>query len=386
MKKKLIIFILISIICVSVTYVFFISKEKSVENMTLREKIGQMLMVYYTLDEIDEDLINSLKENQPGGFIITSDNLKNYRKSKKFITSLNKYVNIDMIIAVDQEGGSVQRLYDIPDKKATMIPSMYDVGLINDNDVSYKIGNIISSEASSLGINAVFSPVVDIGNYETSAMGKRMLSNDTKIVTENSYSIFKGIEDNDVISIAKHFPGLGEAEVDTHDNKITIVNKTKDELYDKELKPYIKLINNGIDMIMVGHASYPKVTNDNLPASLSKNIVTDLLIKELNFNGIVITDAVNMGAIASNYNEVDTYTKAINAGVNMFIMPNGAKRVIDLIENEVKKGNIDESKIDESVRRILTVKKKRNLNKQTKNNFGLIENKKFICNYFSDYC
>lgn len=386
MKKKLIIFILISIICVSIAYMLFSSKEKSVENMTLREKIGQMLMVYYTLDEIDEDLINSLKENQPGGFIITSDNLKNYQKSKKFITSLNKYVDIDMIIAVDQEGGSVQRLYDIPDKKATMIPSMYDVGLINDNDVSYKIGNIISSEASSLGINAVFSPVVDIGDYETSAMGKRMLSNDTEIVTENSYSIFKGIEDNDVISIAKHFPGLGEAEVDTHDNKITIVNKAKDELYDKELKPYIKLINNGIDMIMVGHASYPKVTNDNLPASLSKNIVTDLLIKELNFNGIVITDAVNMGAIASNYNEVDTYTKAINAGVNMFIMPNGAKRVIDLIENEVKKGNIDESKIDESVRRILTVKKKRNLNNQTKNNFGLIENKKFICNYFSDYC
>lgn len=386
MKKKLIIFILISIICVSVAYMFFSSKEKSVENMTLREKIGQMLMVYYTLDEIDEDLINSLKENQPGGFIITSDNLKNYQKSKKFITSLNKYVDIDMIIAVDQEGGSVQRLYDIPDKKATKIPSMYDVGLINDNDVSYKIGNIISSEASSLGINAVFSPVVDIGDYETSAMGKRMLSNDTEIVTENSYSIFKGIEDNDVISIAKHFPGLGDAQADTHDNKITIVNKTKDELYDKELKPYIKLINNGIDMIMVGHASYPKVTNDNLPASLSKNIVTDLLIKELNFDGIVITDAVNMGAIASNYNEVDTYTKAINAGVNMFIMPNGAKRVIDLIENEVKKGNIDESKIDESVRRILNVKKKRNLNNKAKNNFGLIENRKFICNYFSDYC
>lgn len=386
MKKKLIILILISIICVNAAYIIFNNKEKNVENMTLREKIGQMLMVYYTLNEIDEDLIDSLKENQPGGFIITSDNLKNYQESKKFITSLNRYVNIDMIIAVDQEGGSVQRLYNISDKKATKIPSMYDVGLINNADVSYKIGNIISSEASSLGINAVFSPVVDIGDYKTSAMGKRMLSNDTEIVIENSYSIYKGIEDNGVISIAKHFPGLGDAGVDTHDNKITIINKTKEELYDKELKPYIKLINNGIDMIMVGHASYPRVTNDNLPASLSKTIVTDLLIKELNFDGIVITDAVNMGAIASNYNEVDTYIKAINAGVNMFIMPNGSKRVIDLIEKEVKNGNIDESKIDESVRRILNVKKKRNLNNQSKNNFGLIENRKFICSYFSNYC
>ena len=384
--KKYII-IIFSIISIIVTLFFLFKKDKSIEDMTLREKIGQMLMVYYTLDELDDDLINSLKENQPGGFIITIDNLKKYTKAKKFISSLNKYVDIDMIIAVDQEGGSVQRLMEISDVKATVLPSMYEVGKLNDKNVSFKIGNILSDELKSLGINAVFSPVVDIGNYKTSAMGKRLLSNDIDVVTENSISIYKGIESNGVISIAKHFPGLGDATVDTHDNRLTIVNKTKEELYKRELKPFIALINSGIDMIMVNHASYPKITGDNTPASLSKSIVSDLLINELNFDGIIIADAINMGAIASNYSEKDAYIKAINAGVNMFVMPNGSKRVIDLIEKEVNNGNIDENKINESVTRILNVKKKRKINEfRAINKYGLAENKKFICDNFSNYC
>ena len=147
MKKKIktciiIVFVVLPIINLSF---FLFKKDKNFKDMTLREKIGQMLMVYYTLDEIDDDLINSLKENQPGGFIVTVDNLKEYKKSKKFISSLNKYVGIDMIIAVDQEGGSVQRLMDISDIKATVLPSMYYVGKLNNTDTSYEVGNIISS-------------------------------------------------------------------------------------------------------------------------------------------------------------------------------------------------------------------------------------------------
>ena len=386
MKKNIILIIVVSFIIVLLV-IFSRTKDKSIEDMTLREKIGQMLMVYYTLDEIDDDLIKSLKENQPGGFIVTIDNLKKYQKARKFVSSLNKYVDVEMIIAIDQEGGSVQRLMEISDVKASVLPSMHDVGMINDNNISYEIGNILSSEVASLGINAVFSPVVDIGNYETSAIGKRLISNDVDTVVNNSYAIYKGIESNGVISIAKHFPGLGDVNVDTHDNTITIVNKTKDELYERELKPFIKLINSGIDMIMVNHASYPEITGDNLPASMSKTIVNDLLVNELKFNGIIIADAINMGAIVSNYSEVESYVKAINAGVNMFIMPNGSKRVIDLIEKEVLNGNIDESKIDESVNRILYVKKKRQLkNFKLLNKYGSNENKKFICEHFSNYC
>lgn len=375
----LIVFITIFLLCNK-------EKELSIDNMSLREKIGQMLMVYYNLDEVDEDLITSLKENNPGGFILTGANLISYDRTRKFISDLYKYGGKNMIVAVDQEGGSVQRLYDIKDKKATFIPNAYDIGSLNDKSVSYKIGNIIGTEVSSIGANAVFSPVLDIGDYKTSAMGKRMISDDKDIVISNASEIYKGIIDNDVISIVKHFPGIGDTVDDTHDSKVSIVNKTYEELYNTDLQPFIKLINEGVEVIMVGHSSYPKITNDNLPASLSSVIVNDILRNELKFDGVVMIDAVNMGTISNNYSEKDIYVKAINAGVNMFIMPNGSKRVIDLIEKAVKSGEIDEKMIDDSAKRIVDLRNKISNKNKFNNNFGLSINKKFICEKFHDYC
>lgn len=384
MKKNII--ILFSILLISTLSLFLFKKDKTVEDMTLREKIGQMLMVYYNGDELDDYLINSLKENQPGGFIVSGANLTTYDKTKKLITGLNRYVDLDMIIAVDQEGGTVQRLYDISDKKASFIPNMHDVGVKNDKNISYRIGNIIGDEVSSIGCNAVFAPVLDVGDYNISAMSKRMLSSDKDIVIDNAMEIYNGIEDTGVISIVKHFPGIGNTSDDTHHDEVSIVNKTYDELYEEDLQPFITAINNKVSMIMVGHSSYPRITGDNLPASLSYVIVNDILRIKLGYDGIVIIDAVNMGTLANNYSEKYIYTTAINAGVDMFIMPNGSKRVIDLIENEVKNGNIKEEKINEAVNRILKTKKEK-LNKKLSNNrYGLKENKKFICNNFSSYC
>lgn len=385
MKKKIILIIIV--FCIVILCVLFSgSNVKTIEDMTLREKIGQMLMVYYNSDEADADLIESLKENQPGSFIVTGDNLTEYNIIKKFIASLNKYSNVPMIIAVDQEGGPVQRLYDISDKKSTFIPNMHDVGVLNNKDISYKIGNIIGSEAGSIGCNAVFGPVLDIGDYNISAMGKRLISDDKNVVISNGIEIFKGIEDTGLISIVKHFPGIGGTSDDTHDNEISVVNKTYDELYNTDLQPFITAINNNVSMIMVGHSSYPKITGDDLPASLSSKIINDILRTKLGYDGVVIIDAVNMGALASNYSEKYIYTTAINAGVDIFIMPNGSKRVIDLIENEVNNGNISKETIDKAVSRILKLKKER-LNKRLSNDkYGLKENKKFICDNFNDYC
>lgn len=384
MKKNII--IILSILLIVSLSLFLFKKDKTIEDMTLREKIGQMLMVYYNGDELDDDLINSLKENQPGGFIVSGANLTTYDKTKKLITGLNKYVDLDMIIAVDQEGGTVQRLYDISDKKATFIPNMYDVGVKNDKNISYRIGNIIGDEVGSIGCNAVFAPVLDVGDYNISAMSKRMLSSDKDIVIKNAMEIYNGIEDTGVISIVKHFPGIGNTSDDTHDNDVSIVNKTYEELYDEDLQPFITAIENDVSMIMVGHSSYPKITGDNLPASLSSKIINDILRNKLGYDGVVIIDAVNMGTLASNYSEKYIYTTAINAGVDIFIMPNGSKRVIDLIEDEVKNGNIKEEIIDDAVNRILKLKKDK-LNKRLSNNrYGLKENKKFICDNFNSYC
>lgn len=386
MKKKVIIILICIIAFITVIFIYNKNNKLSIDNMSLREKIGQMLMVYYNIDEVDEDLIKSLEENKPGGFILTGANLVNYNRTKKFISDLYKYGGKNMIVAVDQEGGSVQRLYDIKDKKATFLPNMYDVGILDDKEISYRIGNIIGTEVSSIGANTVFSPVLDIGDYKTSAMGKRMISNDKDIVISNAMEIYKGIYDTDVIPIVKHFPGIGDTSLDTHDANVSIVDKTYEELYDTDLQPFINAIDKGVEVIMVGHSSYPKIINDNLPASLSSQIITGILRDKLKFDGVVIMDAVNMGTISNNYSEKDIYIKAINAGVNMFIMPNGSKRVIDLIENAVKSGEIDEKMIDDSAKRIVDLRNKISNKNKFNNNFGLSINKKFICEKFHDYC
>ncbi len=217
-------------------------------------------------------------------------------------------------------------------------------------------------------------------------MGKRLISDDKDIVISNGMEIFKGIEDTGLISIVKHFPGIGGTSDDTHDNEISIVNKTYDELYNTDLQPFITAINNNVSMIMVGHSSYPKITGDDLPASLSSKIINDILRTKLGYDGVVIIDAVNMGALASNYSEKYIYTTAINAGVDIFIMPNGSKRVIDLIENEVNNGNVSEETINKAVSRILKLKKERLSKRLPNDKYGLKENKKFICDNFIDYC
>lgn len=386
MKKKVIIILICIIAFITVIFIYNKNNKLSIDNMSLREKIGQMLMVYYNIDEVDEDLIKSLEENKPGGFILTGANLVNYNRTRKFISDLYKYGGKNLIVAVDQEGGTVQRLYDIEDKKATFLPNMYDVGILDDKEISYRIGNIIGTEVSSIGANTVFSPVLDIGNYKFSAMGKRMLSDNKDIVISNAMEIYRGISDTDVIPIVKHFPGIGDTSLDTHDANVSIVDKTYEELYDTDLQPFITAIDKGVEVIMVGHSSYPKITNDNLPASLSSQIITDILRDKLKFDGVVIMDAVNMGTISNNYSEKDIYIKAINAGVNMFIMPNGSKRVIDLIENAVKDGEISEKDIDNSAEKIINLRNKISNKNKFNNNFGLSDNKKFICEKFNEYC
>lgn len=384
MKKRVVIIFIVLIVSFLI-YFIFCNKEVSVEDMTLREKIGQMLMVYYNGDDVSENLISSLKTNKPGAFIVTGANLNDYDKARKLLTTIRK-IDKNIIVAVDQEGGTVQRLYDIKDIKSTFIPNMHDVGLKNDTNISYRIGSIIGSEVSSIGCNAVFSPSLDIGDYNTSAMGTRLFSDDKDIVIENAMAMYSGIKDSGVLPIVKHFPGIGNTSYDTHDKEVAIVLKDYDELYNEDLQPFIKAIDEGVNIIMVGHTSYPKITNDNLPASLSKTIVNDILRDKLNYDGVVISDAVNMSTIAYNYSEKYIYTTAINAGVDMFIMPNGSKRVIDMIEEAVNNGEIDEELINKSVTRILKLKKTISKKDMSKSSFNNSSSKKFICDNFSDYC
>lgn len=391
MKKIIKIFTLFLILfitlgCSKKTNEEYITEEVNLQlgQMTLRQKIAQMLIVYNKTKDIDEEYLKEIEEHQIGGFIIFDDNIKNFEETKKFIHSIYEKVEIPMFIAVDQEGGKVQRLLSVKDKKPTKIPDMKTVGDKNDLNLSYAIGTIIGEESRSLGINMVFAPVLDVGNYKTSPLAKRLFSNKPNIVSANGIKVAEGIKDSGIIPVYKHFPGIANTKVDSHKD-LPIIKKTLDELHKEELIPFINAIQSKdakAEIIMVGHANYPNITKDNLPSSLSSKIIKDLLRNDLGFNGVVITDAINMDALDKKYSEEEIFELGINATVDIFLMPSGIKTSIDKIERLVNEGKIKEERINESVKRILTLKNKYLDNFTTIDElyFGSLEHKAIIEN------
>ena len=325
------------------------------DNLSIDEKIAQMLIVYYIGDEYDENLSNIIKEVKPGGFILMSDNITTYDRTLNFGKGMQNDSDIPMIISTDEEGGSVQRIKGIRDISVTDIPYMYYLGQTKDKNLAYKVGEIIANELRTIGVNLTYAPVMDIySNPNNTVIGKRSFGSDPNTVYDMATSLKNGIEDNLVNTCIKHFPGHGDTETDSH-FEIPIINKTLDELENSDLLPFIKSIND-TNMIMVGHIALPKITNSSIPASLSKEIVTDLLKNKYNYKGLVITDALNMRSLTDNYSDKEIYTMAINAGVDLLLMPNGSKNAIKYIKEAIDDEEIDINTINESVRKILTYK------------------------------
>lgn len=325
--------------------------DKIINEMTIEEKIGQMLIIYDTHETVDEELKQFIKDIKPSGFIINQNNITTFDKTKKYIEDLKQNSEIPLIISIDQEGGKVQRLQNLEDEKATYIPSMLDLGKTNDIELAYEVGRVLAEDMRTLGINVVYSPVCDVfSNPYNEVIGNRSFGSNPNLVANMCVSLGKGLEDNGIIATYKHFPGHGDTTTDSH-TSLPIINKSYGELLNNELIPFKKAIENDAKIIMVGHIAFPDLTNDNIPASLSKKIITNLLKNDLGYDGLVITDALNMGALINNYSDEDIYVKAVEAGVDILLMPTDAKKAIEVI-----KDNISVERIDESVKKILIFK------------------------------
>lgn len=321
-------------------------------NMTIEEKIGQMLVIYDTKSKVDDELKEFISDIKPGGFIINQNNITTYDKTKKYISDLQKNSEIPLIISIDQEGGKVQRLQVLEDIKSLYIPDMLSLGNTSDENLAYEVGRVMAEEMRTLGINVVYAPVCDIfSNPNNTVIGNRSFGKTPELVSKMCVSLGKGLEDNGIIATYKHFPGHGDTEADSH-YSLPVINKSIEQLLNFELVPFINAIKNDAKIIMIGHIALPNL-DGNTPASLSKKVITNLLKEQLGFDGLVITDALNMGSLTDNYSDEEIYTKAIEAGVDILLMPNNAYDAVKYIKN-----NITEERIDESVRKILLFKYK----------------------------
>lgn len=328
-------------------------KDNKIDEMSLDEKIGQLLIISYRKDDIKEKLPTILEEVKPGGFILFSENITTYDDTINLIKSIKNSNDIPLFIGIDEEGGNVQRLKNLKDYKTSDIPYMSYVKTIND---AYNLGKVIAEELRVFGINLDFAPVIDC-NWDNpkSVIGKRAFEGDYTTVAKLGVSLAKGLKNNKVIPTYKHFPNHGATATDSHQD-LPVINKTEEELLNNDLIPYQEAIKNNADMIMISHLALPKITKDYTPASLSYEIITNLLKKKLGFKGLVVTDALNMQALTKNYSEKEILIKAINAGADLLLMPEDPVNAVKIIKEAVNGGLISEERINESVEKILSLK------------------------------
>lgn len=330
--------------------------NSTISSMSLEEKIAQMFIIQNRTGVYTDNLKNELVTYKPGGFILFKENITSYEGTLSFIKEVKKTSSIPLFIGIDQEGGLVQRISSLSDQKVTKIPYMYDVGSKNDENLTKEIAKVVAEELRVFGINMNFAPSVDIwSNSKNTVIGRRSFGNNSDTVKRMGSIFGKTLEENNIVSVYKHFPGHGDTVTDSHLG-LPVIYKTEEELSSFEWVPFQAVIDGGASAIMVGHLALPNITSDNTPATLSSKIITNILKEKLHFDGLIITDALNMGALTKYYSEREIYRQAILAGNDILLMPLSLERAISYIKEDVANGIISEDRINASVQKILTFK------------------------------
>lgn len=337
--------------------------DETLAGMTLHEKVCQMMFV--TPEELTGedgvtvagDATRQALENYPvGGIVYFAKNLESQDQVKEMIDNSQKYSSIGLFVATDEEGGVVNRLMDTVG--TTYLGSMYyykDDG----DETAYENAYTIANDMSALGFNLDFAPVADVwSNPDNTVIGERAYSDDYAQAAELVGNAVKGFNDGGVMCTLKHFPGHGDTAEDSHYSS-AYVHRTKEEIMADEMQPFRSGIEAGAEFVMVGHLIVPDI--DEVPATLSYKIATGILRDELKFEGVAITDSFEMESIADNYSVDDAVVMSVKAGMDMILQPKDMASAVNSIEQAVADGELSEDRIDESVRRILTLKESRGL-------------------------
>ncbi len=368
--------------------------EELTASMPLRQKIAQMIMLnirYWSEDGSTENrsgqttLISPVEELLEkydfAGTLLFADNVVGTEQTTRFTDALQTAASkgdydIPLLISADQEGGSVSRL-----KTGTNTCGNMALGATNDTQLAYENASIIGSELSAVGINLDFAPVMDINNNpKNPIINIRSFSSEPELVCQMGTSFIKGLSEHHIISTAKHFPGHGDTDTDSHTG-LPLIDKSYEQLKEHELIPFQAAMDAGIDAVMTAHIQFPQIETETytsistgeeiyLPATLSKTILTDIMRKDMGFQGIIVTDGMQMDALKKNYDIYETAVLAINAGVDILLEPvtvwspddiTFLETYLDKLEEAVTDGKIPESRINESCTRILELKYQKQL-------------------------
>ena len=358
-----------------------------IDKMTLEQKVAQLFVVSpETLTGVDSvqyagDMTYQALQDYPvGGIVFAKDNIDSSSQFSTMTDNLQSYSedisDLPLFLAAAEEGGSASVLgnndnldeyyensysdddSDYSSSSANSVhsgaPSMSEIGRKDDSTNAYEAGKSIGSLMSAYGLNLDLAPVADVLSGNSNGIGDRTFGTDAQTVSDMALEVIRGIQEEDVNAAMKYFPGYGAAS--SNMSGFPVINSSLDELKKKEFLPYSNAIAQGLDFVMVGHISVPNVTGDDTPASLSEKMISEVLRKDLGFKGIVMTDYLNDKNIVKNYSAADAAVKAIQAGADLLLEPDDLEAAYEGVLKAVKKGDITEDRLDESIYRILRVK------------------------------
>ncbi len=344
---------------------------QTLKKLTLRQKLGQMLMlpffaVFHPAESpAYKDLLREVENNHVGGLIImTGRGPLGLRRSQVYPTAvmlnaLQRRAKIPLLVGADFESGTRMRL-----EEGTSFPSAMAIAATCDPKLAYEAGKYTALEARAVGVHWIFAPDADLNdNPDNPIINIRSFGEDSNSVAAYVKESVRGIEENGALATAKHFPGHGNVNVDSH-LALATVPGSREHLETNELVPFRAAIQAKVSAIMPGHLAVPAFEpNPNTPATLSRNLLTGLLREKLKFTGLIVTDALDMGGITSIASPGEVAVRAVEGGVDVLLMPPVPDAAITALENAVRSGRIPETRIDASVRRILAAKARLRLNK-----------------------
>jgi len=366
-----------------------IKAEEILNSMTLEEKAGQLIIVGFPQGTEDGVIKDYIDRYRVGGFILFKRNYTDFKSLYNLSSKLKEWNRsknpLPLFIAADEEGGTVSRL----PKGGTRFPDAQVLGKINDIGLTEKTGEVIGEEFKAAGLNLDFAPVLDIVNSpDNKLLIKRSYGSTPEVVSSHGTAFINGLQSRGVIAAPKHFPGHGATNVDSH-GKLPVISIDRDTLYSRELVPFINAISGNLDALMVGHLSFPKIDASGLPATMSGFFLTDLLRKELGFQGVAISDEIEMyGYLAGKPSLEECVMASFNSGLDIFVIGHTKDiqdRVLNTLLTGIKNGEISEERLNESVLRIIKLKLKYNLEdrmpydfEEAQNYFGSNEHKEVL--------
>lgn len=323
---------------------------------TLRQQIGQLLILGYDGLAIDTKLRTTLATLQPGGVILFARNIEEPRQTWQLLRDSQATTPVPMFLCVDLEGGTVDRLK----KVIAPAPSVADVFATGNRKLYRMHGNILGLEARALGFNTDFAPVFDLGFAASrSVLTSRTASSDPAETIQYAREFLRGLKAAKVLGCGKHFPGLGEANLDSH-HDMPVVQKSWKKMWEEDLVPYREL-RRQIPFVMVAHAAYPEVTNNKLPASLSRKWMQDVLRKKIGYQGLIISDDLEMGGVLSTGEIEDVAVETLRTGADMFLVCHNQELVWRGFEAVLRTAERDKkfaAQVAKAAQRVLAFKKR----------------------------